>query len=128
MIAGSPSIRSFSPRLTATLSGVTIPVRVFGLTVATPLPAAACVRISGFPAAIRAVRAAAPASVTIDLNLAMWFSSLCGRRVDVPVHSDHDGTGRRLGRFVLLGNIRRQSKDQVRGDHLAQCGDQRVAL
>ena len=35
----------------------------------------------GYMEEIDAYRAAAPASVTIDLNLAMWFSSFCSYRM-----------------------------------------------
>lgn len=55
---------------------------MFGLIAATPLPAAAGSLLSGRDQG-RQGRRPGKRPVTIDLNLAMWFSSLCGH-VDVP--------------------------------------------
>ena len=128
IIEGEPSTSSFSDRLTLTFSTFTRSVNVFGLTWATPLPAAARVSINFCPDAIRAVRASLPPSVTMDLNFAIRFSSLRCRRVFVPVHCSHSGTSGRFGRLVVLWNIRPQAKNQIRRNHLSQGRRQGVTL
>ena len=59
---------------------------------------------------------------------AIRFSSLRCRRVFVPVHCGHSGTGGRLGRLIILWNIRPQAKNQIRRNHLSQGCRQGVAL
>ena len=56
------------------------------------------------------------------------ISSLRCRRVFVPVHCSHSGTGGRFGRLIILWNIRPQAKNQIRRNHLSQGRRQGVAL